>query len=206
VQQALDDLLQVGLALAQVLVLHLVELARDHFQLGGQRPLGVVETLDDPVLDAAGQHFVLQQHQVHLEQRGELMRCVVGAHQCHTGLQLLQLLGDRVARDPNAVDLGFDLFRLDEVVGDVEAARDHEHGASDRNATGHGQPMDGKSHSPSPNLSFINATMASIASCSRSPSVSISTVTPMPAASIITPMMLLAFTRRSPRDSQTSQG
>src|SRR6185369_16776110 len=47
---------------------------------------------------------------------------------------------------------------------------------------------------------------ASIASCSRSPLVSTVTSLPMPAASIITPMMLLALTRRSPLLTQTSQG
>ena len=51
-QDALDHLLQVGLAFAQVLVLHLVELARNHLQLGGQRPFGVVQALGNPVLDA----------------------------------------------------------------------------------------------------------------------------------------------------------
>ena len=44
-QQALDHLLEVGLALAQVLVLHLVELARQHLELRRQRPFGVVVAL-----------------------------------------------------------------------------------------------------------------------------------------------------------------
>jgi putative hemolysin len=55
-------------------------------------------------------------------------------------------------------------------------------------------------YSPSPNLSAIIAFNAFIASASSGPSVSISIVVPRPAASIITPMMLLAFTRRSLRD------
>src|ERR1035437_4351542 len=50
----------------------------------------------------------------------------------------------------------------------------------------------------------MSASRASIASCSRSPSVSIATELPMPAASIMTPMMLLALTRRSPLAIQTS--
>src|SRR5690606_22443784 len=62
----------------------------------------------------------------------------------------------------------------------------------------------GGAHSPSPNLSSMSATMASIADCSSAPSVSMSTAAPWPAASIITPMMLLALTRRSPRAIQTS--
>src|SRR5574343_1416612 len=59
---------------------------------------------------------------------------------------------------------------------------------------------------PSPNLSAISARMASSASCSRSPLVSSTTSLPSPAASIITPMMLLALTRRSPLLSHTSHG
>ena len=73
-RQALDHLLEVGLALAQVVVLHLVELARQHLELRRQRPLGVVVALADPVLGRAGQRVVVQQHQVHVEQRRELGR------------------------------------------------------------------------------------------------------------------------------------
>jgi hypothetical protein len=79
-QDAFGHLLEVGLALAQVLVLHVVELARQHFQLGGQRPLGVVEALGDPVLHAADQVLVLQQHQVDVEQRRQLVRRLLRAH------------------------------------------------------------------------------------------------------------------------------
>ena len=58
-QQPLDHLLEVALALAQVGVFHLVKLARHDFQLRGQRPLGVVQAVLDPVLDIVGQHFIL---------------------------------------------------------------------------------------------------------------------------------------------------
>jgi len=58
-QDALDHLFQVGLALAQVFVFHLVELARDQLELRGQGPLGVVQALGNPVLDPAGEHLVL---------------------------------------------------------------------------------------------------------------------------------------------------
>src|SRR5574340_1153182 len=59
-------------------------------------------------------------------------------------------------------------------------------------------------YSPSPNLSLISFNMACIASASSSPSVSMPMVAPLEAASIITPMMLFAFTRRWLRDSVTS--
>ena len=51
-QQALDDLLQVALALAQIGVFHLVKLTRHDFELAGQGPLGVVQALLHPALDA----------------------------------------------------------------------------------------------------------------------------------------------------------
>jgi hypothetical protein len=71
----LDHLLDVGLALAQVVVLHLVELPRQHLQLGRQRPLGVVVALGDPLFGGACQRaVVMQQHQVHVEQRDQLGR------------------------------------------------------------------------------------------------------------------------------------
>ena len=54
-------------------------------QLRGQGPLGVVEPLGDPVLDAADELFVLQQHQVHVQQRGQL----VAAPRPHGGDALL---------------------------------------------------------------------------------------------------------------------
>ena len=76
-QHALDHLLEIGLAFAQVVVLHLVELPRQHLQLRRQRPLGVVVTIDDPVLRGAGQCLVVQQHQVHVEQRRQLGRRIV---------------------------------------------------------------------------------------------------------------------------------
>ena len=45
-------------------------------------------------------------------------------------------------------------------------------GAADGYASGNCESVDRKSHSPSPNLSAISASNASMASCSRSPLVS----------------------------------
>src|SRR5664280_1402995 len=49
---------------------------------------------------------------------------------------------------------------------------------------------------PSPNLSSMSRTSASMAPASSSPTISISISEPIPAASIMTPMMLFALTRR----------
>src|SRR5512134_3889991 len=60
------------------------------------------------------------------------------------------------------------------------------------------------SHSPSPKRSAISARSAASAASASSPCASTRTEAPLPAASIITPMMLLALTRRPLRVSQTS--
>src|SRR5882672_8366517 len=59
-------------------------------------------------------------------------------------------------------------------------------------------------YSSSPKRSPISLTSAESAASASSPSASMRTLLPLPAASIITPMMLFAFTRRPLRDSQTS--
>src|SRR5512134_74887 len=59
-------------------------------------------------------------------------------------------------------------------------------------------------YSPSPNLSAMSLVSAAIACTASGPSASISTVLRWPAASIITPMMLFAFTRLPLREIQIS--
>jgi hypothetical protein len=145
-QDLFGDLLEVALALAQVLVLHLVELARDDLQLRGQRPLGVVVAVTDPVLDALDHLLVLQQHQVHVQQGLELLRCVLRAELGHRLLQAVQLVDHRIASAPDAVDLAVHLGRLDEIVGDVHTAAGHQHGTPNGNAACHGESVDGKGH------------------------------------------------------------
>ena len=148
-QDALDDLLQVGFALAQIGVLHLVELTRNQFVLRGQRPFGVVVALGDPVLDAADQHFVLQQHQVHVEQRGDFMRRVLG----QVVLQTHDFFHDRIARQPDARNLVIGGGRVDEVMADIGPARRHQHRTANRHAARHRQAVDGERHSEFPERS-----------------------------------------------------
>ena len=100
--------------------------------------------LDDPVLGRAGQRVVLQQHQVHVEQRRQLGRRVVR----QVALQRRELGGDRVAGDAQALDLGLDLGFADVVVGDVDAARRDEHRAADRDAARHRQTEHLNAHEP----------------------------------------------------------
>ena len=142
-EQPLDDLLEVGLALAQVLVLHLVELARQHLELGRQRPLGVVVALADPLLGRAGQRVVVQQHQVHVEQRGQLRRRLGRQVALHRR-RARRATASRAT--PQALDLGLDVGGGDVVVGDVEPARRDQHGAADRDAARNGQAEELEAH------------------------------------------------------------
>ena len=113
-----------------------------HFELRRQRPLGVVEAVGDPVLDAADQLLVLQQHQVHIQQRRSARAAPPwgpSARWCVAGD------GSRRPRrcgPPHPLDLGLDLLRLDEVVRDVHPAGRHQHGTPDGDAAGDSEAVD----------------------------------------------------------------
>ena len=141
-QDAFDHLLQIGLALAQVVVLHLVELAADDLQLRGQRPFGVVQAVGDPVLHAADQHLVLQQQQVHIQQRREFGRRV--RRQVDT--QTLQLIDHGIAAITHARYLGLHLRWFDEVMRHLHATGRGQYRTPDGNTARDGQAVDGEAH------------------------------------------------------------
>ena len=145
-QDALGHLFQIGLALAQVLILHFVELAADHFELGGQGPFGVVEAFGHPMLHTGGEGLVLEQHEVHIQQGGQLLGGIVGPHLGQALLQPLQFIHHRVASHADAVNFFGHPRRIDEVMGHIDAAGCNQHGAPDGNASGHSQAMDGECH------------------------------------------------------------
>src|SRR5207248_5310748 len=107
-------------------------------------------------------------------------------------------------RAVEARELGLDRFRRDLVVRNLEPRGRHEVGVADRDATGHGIAMQDEIHSPSPKRSPISAVSAASALSASAPSAWIITFEPLPAASIMTPMMLFALTRRPLRESQIS--
>ena len=117
-QNPFDDLLQVSFAFAQVLVFHVVKLARNTFVLRGQRPLGVVAPLGDPFFNPADELVVLQQHQVHVQQRRYFMRCVFG----QVVLQAGDFVNHRIARHPDARNFQIGFVCLDKVMRDVSTA------------------------------------------------------------------------------------
>ena len=103
-----------------------------------------------------------------------------------------------------ALDLGLDVLGRHLVVRHLEARGRHQVRIADRDPGGDRVPVQNKIHSPSPNLSAISCSRAASAWSASAPSASMVTVEPLPAASIITPMMLFAFTRRLLRVSQIS--
>ena len=141
-QHALDHLLQVGLALAQIEVFHFVKLARHHIELTGQSPFGVVEALADPMGHALGQQLILQQHQMHIEQGGQLGGRIFGQGQ----LQSLYLLEHHLFGALQAINFAINLVWFDEVMGHINTAGGDQHGAANGNAPRDGQSMDGKGH------------------------------------------------------------
>ena len=142
-QDALDHLLQIGFSLAQILIFHLVKLARDDFELRRQRPLGVVKALGNPVLDADFQTLVLQQHQVYIEHGIELLRCVVR----QLFLQALQLLHHCITATAQAVDFSLGLVRFDEIVRYIQPNRADQHRPANRNTARNSRARNRKCHS-----------------------------------------------------------
>jgi hypothetical protein len=87
-EHALDCLLDVGLALAQVGVLDLLELLDQRLHLLHQRPFGVAQALPDELARRVRQRGVLQDHAVQVDEGAELRGRVVG----HLALEQRQLL------------------------------------------------------------------------------------------------------------------
>jgi hypothetical protein len=83
----------------------------------------------------ADQHVVVQQHHVHVEQRGKLRRRLVR----QVALECREFAGNRIARRAQAFDFIVHLRLVDEVVRHVDATRRDEHCATNGDAARHGQ-------------------------------------------------------------------
>src|SRR4029079_6423434 len=168
-----------------------------------QRPLGVAAPRADQLARRLRQRRVVEDHAMHVEGSLELGRRAGR----DVRLQLGEPLARRAQRRVEARDLGLDLGLLDLVVRDLEPRRRDEVRLADGDARGNRVPVQDEVHpaySPSPNLSRMSCSSAARALSASLPSASIFTVLPIPAASIITPMMLFALTRRPLRESQSS--
>ena len=130
-QHALAHLQHVGLALAQVRILDLLELLDEHAHLQRKRPLGVAALLGDDTSRQLGQRRVVEEHPVHVEERAELA-WRVAARQCR--VQPLELALHFVDGGRKALDFRRDLRQRDRVVGDLARRMRHQVRAADRNA------------------------------------------------------------------------
>ena len=132
-QHALDHLLHVGLALAQVGVLDLLEPVDEDLHLVHQRPLGVPAARADQLARRDREHRVVEDHQVQVEKGAHLGRRVGG----HRRVQADQLAADLLDRGVEAHDLGVDVLARDLVVRDLEPRARDEVGVADRDAARH---------------------------------------------------------------------
>ena len=96
------------------------------------------------MLDATDEFFVLQKHQVNVEQGCELMRRLFGPHEGHAFLQTVNFINNGVATHPNPVNLGRHLRGLDEIVRHIHAAGSNQHRTPDGDAPGDSQTVDGE--------------------------------------------------------------
>jgi hypothetical protein len=107
----------------------------------------------DPVANGLGQCLVLQQHQMHIEQRIQLAGRILG----HFFLKPAQLVNHRIACRAGTLDLRLHLIGPDEVMHHLHATGGHNDRAPDGNPSGDGQAVDGKCHSECPFANFAIA-------------------------------------------------
>ena len=130
-QDPLDDLHDVGFALAQVEVVDRVELLDQHVHLLDQRPFGVAALLGDDPLRRVRQRRVRENHPVDVEKRAELGRRVAASH---CGVQPLELALHFAQCVVEPRNFGGDGIRIDRVVRDFERGVRDELRAADRDA------------------------------------------------------------------------
>ncbi len=198
---ALGDLPHVTAAFAQIGVFDLIELRQQCVRLNLDRPLGVALLAVDDFLGFVRDRRIGEDHEVHVDEADELGRRG-RRHQRAHGLELLPHGLDRAVE---ACDLVLELLGWNQIVRRFELCVADEVRVADGDAAGHRDAVQGERHySSSPKRSAINLERALKACSSSGPSVSTMTVEPFAAASIMTPMMLFAFTRRPLRLSQTA--
>ena len=141
---------------------------------------------------------IVQDHAVHRDKRGHLAAAFAAMRGVDVGLQAIEFALHRHQCALEALHFALGEFFRQQVI-DLKRGRGHQMHVPDGDAARNSQPVKEKlTLFPSPNFSAISAAMASIASASSAPSVSSVNLDPLPAASIITPMIDLAFTRRVP--------
>src|SRR5690606_31395363 len=188
---AVDDLVDVVDAAAQVIVVHALEHRGQAVALQAQGIVGRIVAVADQVVEAMQQFRVVEQQRVQVEEFADLLRqCAMQAR-----AQAVHFGADDADRVVQSFEFGIDV--VDPFLGDLQYVRQANPGPPQR-AAARG-PLAGQlsPHQPSSsNRRAKSSAMASAAAASSSPSTRSSTGVPWPAASSITPMMLLALTSR----------
>src|SRR5581483_112982 len=166
-----------------------------------QGPLRVRAPRADELARRLGERRVVEDHAVQVEEGLELGRRA----RRDVRLQRCELLARARNGNVEALNLALEVDLRYLVVRHFQARRGHEVRIADRDPRGDRIAVQDEVHSPSPNLSRISCSSAAIAASASGPSASTSTLVPWPAASIITPMLLFALTRRPLRESQISE-
>jgi hypothetical protein len=138
---ALDDLDDVELALAQVKIVELLELIDQVFHLLDERPFGIAPALTDDVARLFGQLRVFEEHRVNVDEGIELGRRVFGAL-----LHLDQLFLDRLDGVVEALEFLVHHARRQGQVSHLERRMRHEHGPPDGDAAGNAQAVQDEAH------------------------------------------------------------
>ena len=185
----------------QVFILHAAELAAQHGRLPVQRPLGVDSLAPNQPRSLPDQEVVPDHHPVRLDQFARRPRTLRSGQFALHSRQLTLTVNRRVGQP---LDLRLDVAALDVQLGQLQFPTGVQVHLADRDSAGDAGAAQGKDHDSSPKRSSIRPRMAAIAASASGPLHSSSSSAPHGAASINTPMIDLALTRRCSRASQTS--
>ncbi|MCY1226977.1 hypothetical protein D9M69_436240 [compost metagenome] len=143
-QDALDHLPDIGLALAQVFVLDLVELAHQFLEPRGECPLSVVAAAPDQRLGLARERLVVEDHRMHVEEGAHLFGRVAR----QVALERRQLSAHRGAGGAQPFHLGIELVFIDQVVRHVQRRGREQVRAPDGDAARDRDAVQGEWHVP----------------------------------------------------------
>ncbi len=141
-QYPFDHLLDIGLALAQVFVLDLTELAHQLFELRCECPLCVVAALVDQCLGHLCQQRIVQDHPMHIEEGPHLLGRIGGQF----ALELDQLGAHRGTGGAQALHLGIEPVLVDEVMRNVQRRTRQHMGSPDGDAARDRDAVQGERH------------------------------------------------------------
>jgi hypothetical protein len=142
-EQPLDYVHDVRLALPEVWILDRVELLDQHTELLRQRPFRIAQLLGDRALRHFVQGGIGQDHPVHVEEGAEFGRRIARSHRAVQGLQLFL---DGVQRMGQALDFPGYLLGRDGIMRDLERRVRNELCPADRDASGDADAVQHEAH------------------------------------------------------------